>query len=141
MSLLGPTAGVAELEGRVTVPGSSEYGVHDTLRFGFTSTLSQIKNSHPLEASERLCSNLEPMAGLAELRVTQGLHAPLRLLNELKVTRRAGRFPCLHSSGIGTATILGTDERIGFEDFLNDPGTSELMGEPHVMIERAFKLN
>ncbi|TEA41086.1 hypothetical protein DBR06_SOUSAS530910001, partial [Sousa chinensis] len=29
----------------------------------------------------------------------------------------------------------GNDETIGFEDILNDPSQSELMGEPHLMVE------
>ncbi|XP_027671467.2 proteasome maturation protein isoform X2 [Falco biarmicus] len=45
------------------------------------------------------------------------------------------RLPFLYSSNIALDTLRGNDESIGFEDILNDPSQSEVMGEPHMMME------
>ncbi|XP_070265504.1 proteasome maturation protein isoform X2 [Myotis yumanensis] len=45
------------------------------------------------------------------------------------------RLPFLPSSNLSLDILRGNDETIGFEDILNDPSQSELMGEPHLMVE------
>lgn len=38
------------------------------------------------------------------------------------------------------ALFKGKDMALEFEDFLNDPRDAEVMGQPHVMIERQLGL-
>ena len=45
------------------------------------------------------------------------------------------RLPFLPSSNLSLDILRGNDETVGFEDILNDPSQSELMGEPHLMVE------
>ena len=75
---------------------------------------------------------------LTVLRNTQGLHAPLRLSMELKAADRVGRLPFLSSSNLMRDTLLGKDDEIGFEDFLNTAEFRETMGQPHAIVERSL---
>ena len=44
-------------------------------------------------------------------------------------------LPFLLSSNLSLGILRGNDKTIGFDDILNDPSRSELMGEPHLMVE------
>jgi proteasome maturation protein len=66
------------------------------------------------------------------LRSIQGLFAPLKLQMELLLF--------LPSSNLSLDILRGSDETIGFEDILNDPSQSELMGEPYLMVEHKLGL-
>ncbi|XP_077592174.1 proteasome maturation protein [Stigmatopora nigra] len=74
------------------------------------------------------------------LRNIQGLHAPLKLQMEYRAAKQIQRLPFLPSSNLALDILRGTDESIGFEDILNDPTLSEMMGEPHVMLESKLGL-
>lgn len=50
-----------------------------------------------------------------------GVAAAMRLKTEKDVLSQIRRAPGLPSSMVGLETVLGTDETIEFEDFLNDP--------------------
>ncbi|KAB0348478.1 hypothetical protein FD754_013335 [Muntiacus muntjak] len=67
------------------------------------------------------------------LRNIQGLFAPLKLQMEFKAVQQ--HLPFLPSSNPSLDILRGNDETTGFEDILNDPSQSELMGEPHLMVE------
>ncbi|XP_054621707.1 proteasome maturation protein [Dunckerocampus dactyliophorus] len=112
-----------------------EYGVHDTLRSGFTSVKNDILPSHPLELAEKNFELNQDKMNFSTLRNIQGLHAPLKLQMEYRAARQIQRLPFLQSSNLALDTLRGTDENIGFEDILNDPTQSEMMGEPHMMVE------
>ncbi|XP_053312365.1 proteasome maturation protein [Spea bombifrons] len=111
------------------------YGVHDTLRTGFRSVQNELLPSHPLELSEKNFQLNQDKVSLANLRNIQGLHAPLRLQMEFQAVKQVQRLPFLQSSNIALESLRGTDETIGFEDILNDPSQSEIIGEPHMMME------
>ncbi|XP_077364864.1 proteasome maturation protein isoform X2 [Festucalex cinctus] len=114
-------------------PGA--YGVHDTLRYGFNNVKSEIIPTHPLELSEKNFQLNQDKMNFSTLRNIQGLHAPLKLQMEYRAARRIQRLPFLQSSNLALDILRGTDESIGFEDILNDPTQSEIMGEPHMMVE------
>ncbi|XP_006138982.2 proteasome maturation protein isoform X2 [Pelodiscus sinensis] len=114
---------------------SGAFGGHDILRKGFTSVKNELLPSHPLELSEKNFQLNQDKMNLSTLRNIQGLHAPLKLQMEFKAAKQIQRLPFLHSSNIALDTLRGNDECIGFEDILNDPSQSEVMGEPHVMVE------
>ena len=69
------------------------------------------------------------------LRNIQGLSASLKLQMEFKAGQQVKRLPFLPSSNLSLDILRGNDETIGFEDILNDPSKSELIGEPHLMVE------
>ncbi|KAM3935990.1 proteasome maturation protein [Leptodactylus fuscus] len=121
---------------------STEYGgfgVQDTLRTGFTSVQSDLLPSHPLELSEKNFQINQDKVNFSTLRNIQGLHAPLKLQMELRAAKQVQRLPFLQSSNIALDTLRG-NECIGFEDILCDPSESELIGEPHMMMEHKLGL-
>ncbi|KAJ3611446.1 hypothetical protein NHX12_021461 [Muraenolepis orangiensis] len=128
----------SQLKDSVPVAGVGSYvsyGVQDTLRTGFTSVKNEILPGHPLELSEKNFQVNQEKMTLATVRNIQGLHAPLKLQMEFRAARQIQRLPFLTSSNLALDTLRGSDESIGFEDVLNDPAQSEMMGEPHMMME------
>uniref|UniRef100_A0AAX7TXS4 Proteasome maturation protein n=1 Tax=Astatotilapia calliptera TaxID=8154 RepID=A0AAX7TXS4_ASTCA len=140
------------------------YGVQDSLRSGFTSVKNELLPSHPLELSEKNFQLNQDKMNFSTLRNIQGLHAPLKLQMEYRAARQVAavlfqvfscfvlffsfsvltptvsslqiqRLPFLQSSNLALDTLRNSDESIGFEDVLNDPAHSEVMGEPHMMVE------
>ncbi|XP_043929200.1 proteasome maturation protein [Protopterus annectens] len=116
-------------------PNAGSYGIHDTLRKGFSSVKSELLPSHPLELAEKNFQLNQDRMTFASLRNIQGLHAPLKLQMEYKAVKQIQRLPFLQSSHIALDTLRGADDSIGFEDILNDPAQYEVMGDPHVMVE------
>ncbi|CAL8400810.1 proteasome maturation protein [Gadus morhua] len=128
----------SQLKDSVPVTGfcpHGSYGVQDTLRSGFSSVKNEILPSHPLELSEKNFQVNQEKMNFATVRNIQGLHAPLKLQMEYRAARQIQRLPFLQSSNLALDTLRNSDESIGFEDILNDPYQSELMGEPHMMTE------
>ncbi|KAM4702458.1 proteasome maturation protein [Discoglossus pictus] len=111
------------------------YGLQDTLRTGFTSVQTELLPSHALELSEKNFQINQEKVSFSTLRNIQGLHAPLKLQMESKAAKQIQRLPFLQSSNLALDTLRGNDDTIGFEDILNDPSHSEMMGEPHLMME------
>uniref|UniRef100_A0A8C5KN69 Proteasome maturation protein n=1 Tax=Jaculus jaculus TaxID=51337 RepID=A0A8C5KN69_JACJA len=108
---------------------SSPFESHDLLRKGIPKC-----PSHPL-----FQLNQDQM-NFSTLRNIQGLFAPLKLQMEFKAVQQVQRLPFLPSSNLSLDILRGNDETIGFEDILNDPSQSELMGEPHLMVEHKLGL-
>nr|XP_021533935.1 proteasome maturation protein [Neomonachus schauinslandi] len=117
---------------------SGPFESHDLLRKGLPCVKNELLPSHPLELSEKKCKyfqlNQDKM-NFSTLRNIQGLFAPLKLQMEFKAVQQVQRLPFLPSSNLSLDILRGNDETIGFEDILNDPSQSELMGEPHLMVE------
>uniref|UniRef100_A0A2K6KB52 Proteasome maturation protein n=1 Tax=Rhinopithecus bieti TaxID=61621 RepID=A0A2K6KB52_RHIBE len=103
---------------------SGPFESHDLLRKG-----------HPLELSEKNFQLNQDKMNFSTLRNIQGLFAPLKLQMEFKAVQQVQRLPFLSSSNLSLDILRGNDETIGFEDILNDPSQSEVMGEPHLMVE------
>ncbi|KAK9527960.1 hypothetical protein VZT92_014467 [Zoarces viviparus] len=128
----------SQLKDSVPVAGlcpQGAYGVQDTLRSGFTSVKNELLPSHPLELSERNFQPNQDKMNFSTLRNIQGLHAPMKLQMEYRAARQIQRLPFLQSSNLALDILRGNDESVGFEDILNDPAQSEMMGEPHMMVE------
>lgn len=70
------------------------------------------------------------------LKKMQGMHAPLRLHMEKMAVKDVGHLPCLHRHNALLDALTGDDVTMEFEDFLNCPRDSEVMGIPHMMIEK-----
>uniref|UniRef100_A0A8C7JCA8 Proteasome maturation protein n=1 Tax=Oncorhynchus kisutch TaxID=8019 RepID=A0A8C7JCA8_ONCKI len=140
LSLAKNTRGLrSQLKDSVPVTGMGPqvgaYGVQDTLRSGFSSVKNELLPSHALELSEKNFQLNQDKMNFSNLRNIQGLHAPLKLQMEYRAARQIQRLPFLQSSHLALDTLKGNDESISFEDILNDPAQSEMMGEPHIMVE------
>ena len=70
------------------------------------------------------------------LRNNQGLHAPLKVMAEMRATRQVGRLPFLPSSDLSYATIKNSDDYLDFTDFLNHSDFDEKRLIPHVVMEK-----
>ncbi|XP_006894148.1 PREDICTED: proteasome maturation protein [Elephantulus edwardii] len=114
---------------------SGPFESHDLLRKGFSCVKNELLPSHPLELSEKNFQLNQDKMNFSTLRNIQGLFAPLKLQMEFKAVQQAQRLPFLPSSNLSLDILRGNDETIGFEDILNDPSQSEVMGEPHSMVE------
>ncbi|XP_041534235.1 proteasome maturation protein [Microtus oregoni] len=119
---------------------SRSFESHDLLRKGFSCLKNELLPSHPLELSEKNFQLNQDKMNFSTLRNIQGLFAPLKLQMEFKAVQQVQRLPFLPSSNLSLDILRGNDETIGFEDILNDPSQSELMGEPHLMVEHKLGL-
>ncbi|KAH0508260.1 Proteasome maturation protein [Microtus ochrogaster] len=119
---------------------SGSFESHDLLRKGFSCVKNELLPSHPLELSEKNFQLNQDKMNFSTLRNIQGLFAPLKLQMEFKAVQQVQRLPFLPSSNLSLDILRGNDETIGFEDILNDPSQSELMGEPHLMVEHKLGL-
>ncbi|KAK6976754.1 proteasome maturation protein [Biomphalaria glabrata] len=118
------------------------YGIPDAMLNGLQAcrASSSLQTVHPLQASEMVWQDHQMKMDFVMLRNSQGLHAPLKLQMEHFAVSQMQRLPCLHSSNLMMDTLTGADDLIKFEDILNNPADSEVMGQPHAMMERKLGL-
>ncbi|XP_059138485.1 proteasome maturation protein-like isoform X2 [Physella acuta] len=118
------------------------YGVPDAMIYGLQASRASagLQTVHPLQASEENWKEHQLKMDFAMLRNSQGIHAPLKLQMERYSASMMQRLPCLHSSNLLMDGLTGADDHIGFEDILNNPADSEVMGQPHAMMERRLGL-
>ncbi|XP_032718239.1 proteasome maturation protein-like [Lontra canadensis] len=112
---------------------SGPFESHDLLRKGLPCVKNELLPSHPLELSEKSFQLNQDKMNFSTLSNIQGLFAPLKLQMEVKAVQQVQRLPFLPSSNLLLDILRGNDETI--EDILNDLSQSELMGEPHLMVE------
>lgn len=116
------------------------FGVPEVLVDGFQQKKNDISINHPLEFTEKQYSaNLEKM-DFTVLRNAQGLHAPMRLKMERQIAGQIQRLPGLHSSNLMSDILTGRSDVIDFTDILNDPMDAEMIGNPHMLMERRLGL-
>merc|ERR1712121_561260 len=122
----------------------ADFKIHEaaqTLTTGIPATLARPQGAvHPLESSEAHWNEHQDKIRMTVLRNTQGVHAPLRLLMERKAVSHVSRLPFLPSHNVALDVLTGNDECIGFEDVLGGPEVSEVMGNPHAMVEKRLGL-
>jgi len=116
------------------IPSPMIYGL------GANSKRINLVSSHPLEASEKTYLNRQEQQEFAMLRKIQGLHAPMKLQMERKITMKSGHLPFLPRSNASYDALTGRDELITFEDFLGHAHEPERMGQPHAMVEKKLGL-
>eukprot|EP00472_Partenskyella_glossopodia_P014762 CAMPEP_0197515242 /NCGR_PEP_ID=MMETSP1318-20131121/432_1 /TAXON_ID=552666 /ORGANISM="Partenskyella glossopodia, Strain RCC365" /LENGTH=83 /DNA_ID=CAMNT_0043063555 /DNA_START=213 /DNA_END=464 /DNA_ORIENTATION=- len=70
-----------------------------------------------------------------------GVHVPMRMKMDQTILAQQQRFPVpgLKSSFVGLETMLGMDEQIEFEDYLNNPEFSEKQVDIHTEMEKSLK--
>ncbi|XP_072849850.1 proteasome maturation protein isoform X1 [Pogona vitticeps] len=133
----------SQLKDSVPVPDfsvSGAYESHGLIHRGFGNVKSELFPVHPLELSEKNFPLNQDKINFSTLRNIQGLHAPLKLQMEFKAVKQVQRLPFLHSSNLSLDILKGNSDCIGFEDILNDPAQSEVMGDPHLMVEHKLGL-
>ena len=74
------------------------------------------------------------------LKKVQGIQAPLKLMMERQAASQVGRLPFLASSNLMKDVLEGKDEEIGFEGFLGNREEPEVMGPPHLVVERSLNI-
>ncbi|XP_034251082.1 proteasome maturation protein [Thrips palmi] len=114
------------------------YGVPDVMTSGLTTRKALTIPAHPLEATERSFHDNKLRMEMNMLRNTQGLHAPLKMAMELKAAHKVGRLPFLPSSNLMADVLLGRDDQLSFEDFLNPVEFREEGGQPHAIVEKSL---
>ena len=78
---------------------------------------------------------------MTALRNSQGIHAPLKMQMELNSVGKAiTRLPCLPSSNLAKDILNGTDDILLPEDVFGFKEDSEVMGDPHLMMEHKLGL-
>lgn len=70
------------------------------------------------------------------LRNREGLAAPLKLTMELKSVSKVGHLPFLPSSNVARDVLTGRDELIDYTDIFNLAENSEIMAQPHAVMEK-----
>ncbi|CAJ0764209.1 8843_t:CDS:10, partial [Entrophospora sp. SA101] len=134
-----PPASSTNLEKSV-INTTNSYGIHDTFRFGPKSIESDISPTHPLENRLKYWEETQSNLKLTLHRKVYGLHAPIRQLMERSIVSKVQRFPVLESSNLGLDILMGKDETIDFEDFLNDPSQSTDMIDIHSAMEHKYNI-
>ncbi|CAK8684379.1 proteasome maturation protein-like [Clavelina lepadiformis] len=120
---------------------SGNYGVQSSLRMGLKQNQSDLNTAHPLEDSEKSYDVRTKQSNLTTLRNIQGVHAPLKIQMELNAVNKAvTRLPSLPSSNFAKDILNGTDDLILPSDVFGSRLDSEVIGDPHLMMEHKLGL-
>eukprot|EP00470_Lotharella_oceanica_P004494 CAMPEP_0170170372 /NCGR_PEP_ID=MMETSP0040_2-20121228/3369_1 /TAXON_ID=641309 /ORGANISM="Lotharella oceanica, Strain CCMP622" /LENGTH=131 /DNA_ID=CAMNT_0010409741 /DNA_START=38 /DNA_END=433 /DNA_ORIENTATION=- len=110
----------------------------DTLRTKKTSVDNSA--SHPVQLIQE-----EHNVNIAEgkmrmLAKIHGVHVPMRMKMDQTILSQHKRLhvPGMKPSFVGLETMLGMDETIEFEDYLNDPEFSEKQVDIHTEMEKSM---
>jgi len=107
---------------------------------GKSNCLTQLAHVHRLKNSEEKYNDHQFNQSMFILRKEVGLGTPLKIGMELHAARQIKRLPFLQSSNIMEDVLLGRDEEISFSDYLGVPENCEQMRNPHVMVEKAWRI-
>ena len=116
---------------------------NDSLRKGFMPIGLGADKQHPVEKVQLKRLRNEETFKMKMYGATYGLHAPLRFCMERNILAQCGRHPGLPSSYIGLHTVMGTDDRLDFEDVLGVDNPVERpsgMRSDHDLIAERFGL-
>uniref|UniRef100_A0A2K5ID62 Uncharacterized protein n=1 Tax=Colobus angolensis palliatus TaxID=336983 RepID=A0A2K5ID62_COLAP len=120
----------SELKDRIPVTelsASGPFESHDLLRKGFSCVKNELLPSHPLELSEKNFQLNQDKMNFSTLRNIQGLFAPLKLQMEFKAVQQT-----LSQKNKKINHLLSCGHLLKFIPY---PSQSEVMGEPHLMVE------
>jgi proteasome maturation protein len=96
-------------------------GPADILRDGFSSLEAKMNAPHPVQTIETRASDVDLREKLLRVRSIYGSHLAMRIATEKEMFSRPRRLPGLPSSRASLDIVMGTENRIEFSDFLNDP--------------------
>ncbi|KAG0175616.1 hypothetical protein DFQ30_003366 [Apophysomyces sp. BC1015] len=118
----------------------AELGGHDALRYGTRSIKSEVLPGHPLENRLGQWEESRWELKLNMARQAYGMHAPIKMMMERNLVSQRQRLPVLPSSNVHLDILMGKDETIDYEDFLNDPAMSTDMLDVHTTMEHKLNL-
>ncbi|KAG0740409.1 hypothetical protein G6F57_004555 [Rhizopus arrhizus] len=118
----------------------SEYGGHDTFRYGTRSIKNEVLPKHPLESRLNQWEETQWELKLNLARQAYGMHAPVKLMMERSIVEKRQRTPIMPTSNLHLDILMGRDETIDYEDFLNDPSLSTDSMDLHTSMEHKLKL-
>jgi len=98
-------------------------GPVDRMASGFRNLEFETKAPHPVAALQRSMRDTEWEGRLDMVRRTYGSHLAMRLATEKLACSRLQRQPGLPASNVNLETVLGTQTKIEFSDYLNLPQT------------------
>jgi proteasome maturation protein len=107
----------------------------ETLKYGLSKLRNHNHLAHPVQHIQKNWIIDEEVRENFAMQRVFGTQMVMRLQMEKEILSQFKRLPGLHSSFVGLETMLGTGEDIDFEDFLNEPGTSEITASVHDMVE------
>lgn len=107
---------------------------------GFAAASKNVASVHPLQ--EHLATYNEKMDAMnfSMLQKTQGIAGPLKLMVERDAASKVNRLPFLPSSNLMMDVLTGRDEDVSIEDIMGGTMEPELMGSPHMIMERKLGL-
>ncbi|CAM9572711.1 unnamed protein product [Ascophyllum nodosum] len=111
---------------------------HDQMRFGFSSFAQDATSGHPLEAINKARVSNEFEFKMDTARKVYGSAFVMRMKTEVATLSQAQRLPGLPSSMLGLETVLGRDETVDFEDYLDPP--SERPAAPRFEVHQAMEI-
>ncbi|KAL1926902.1 hypothetical protein VTP01DRAFT_5232 [Rhizomucor pusillus] len=118
----------------------NELGGHDALRYGTRSVKTEVLPGHPLEKRLEDWQESQWELKLNMARQVYGMHAPIKMMMERDIVGKRTRLPVLPSSNLHLDVLMGKDETIEFEDYLNDPAMSTDLLDVHAAMEHKLKL-
>lgn len=106
------------------------------MRFGMRQIASEVTAKHPLEHRLAEWENTQEELKMNLARNMYGMHAPIKMAMERSLVVKA-RGPSMlpRQSNVGLDILMGKDESIDFEDFLNVPELSTEMVDAHTVME------
>ncbi|GAA5795329.1 proteasome maturation factor UMP1-domain-containing protein [Helicostylum pulchrum] len=117
-----------------------ELGGHDALRYGTRSIKTEVLPGHPLENRLDNWSETQWELKLNLARQAYGMHAPIKMMMEKSIVEKRQRMPIMPSSNMHLDILMGKDETIDYEDFLNDPSMSTDSIDFHTAMEHKLNL-
>ncbi|KAG0100186.1 hypothetical protein BGZ93_003652 [Podila epicladia] len=137
---LAPSSKAATAGSASVLDTSNSYGLHDTMRFGMRQIASEVSAKHPLENRLAEWDNTQLELKMNMARNLHGMHAPIKMAMEQSLVTKARGVSMLPQSNLGLDILLGKDESIDFEDFLNVPAMSTDMVDIHSVMEHKLGL-
>jgi len=99
---------------------------NESLKHGIAPLKNENIVAHPVQHIQKNWIHDELTRENFALKRVFGTQMVMRLEMEREILSQFKRLPGLDSSFVGLETIMGTDEDIDFEDYLDDPRTSEV---------------
>ena len=117
----------------------SEYGVKCSMKKGLHQEDKVKRFVHPLESRPAKLNTHQKQ--MQNLRATQGAAGPMKLsMEKFAVNQAMLRHPCFHANNLARDILNGEDCDVTPEHVFSDQANSEVMGNPHVMMEHKLGL-
>jgi len=113
---------------------ANSFGVHDALRYGTRSLVTELNETHPHQKRLNGWEETQDNLRLNVHRNVFGMHAPMRQLMERRIVSSTHHMPSIPKSNMHLDILMGRDETLDVSDFF---GTLESAPLPHWTDDRA----